>query len=145
MPEAEETIEIDDDSYDFLLSRASAVGESASDTLRRKLRLDDTPPHVVPGLVTFHIPAGTGTQPWNTPDTAVQAKVGDTLRIVNDDAVPHQPHTDGATGPFPHPSADIPAGGGSADYLLQRAFQGSLHDHDSGPSARFWITVQAAH
>jgi SeqA protein N-terminal domain len=142
VPEPEETIEIDDDSYAFLLSKATTIGESPSDILRRELHLDEPPPPDQPGLVIFHIPAGTGTQPWNTAATAVQAKVGDTLRIVNDDSAPHRPHTEGP--PFPHPSTDIPPGGGSADFLLQQEFQGALYDHDSGQDAKFWITVQQA-
>ena len=102
VPEPEETIEIDDDSYAFLLSRATAICESPSDILRRELHLNGSPPSDQPGLVAFHIPVGTGTQAWNTPATAVLAKVGDTLRIVNDDVVPHRPHTGGDEAPFPH-------------------------------------------
>jgi predicted CopG family antitoxin len=143
VPEPKETIEIDDDTYNFLLSKAVNIGESPSDILRRELHLDDSHPHDLGATIIFHIPPGTGIQPWNTAATAIEATAGDTLRIVNDDAVPHRLHTNGQ--PFPHPSADI-APGQFADFLLQTAFEGQpLYDHDAGPGAQFWITVRAAH
>jgi hypothetical protein len=68
----------------------------------------------------------------------VAAHVGDVLRIVNDDTVPHRLHTDGA--PFPHRTADIPPSQ-SADYVLQAPVQpGDGHvpyDHDIGRSGGF--------
>jgi len=97
-----------------------------------------TPPQS--GIVTFHIPAGTGGGSWNTQATMVVAAVGDTLRIINDDTVPHRPHTGGS--PFPHPVVDI-APGQTTDYLLQTAYDpalGPLSDHDQ-PGAQFWIRV----
>jgi len=95
-----------------------------------------------PGIVTFHIAAGTGSVSWNTAATTVVAAVGDTLRIVNDDTVPHRPHTTGS--PFPHPTSDI-APGQSADYPLQTPYDtssGPLSDHDHA-GAQFWIRVHA--
>jgi hypothetical protein len=95
-----------------------------------------------PGIVTFHIPAGTGSGSWNTAATTVVAAVGDTLRVVNDDTVAHRPHTMGS--PFPHPTLDI-APGQSADYLLQTTYDtssGPLSDHDHA-GAQFWIRVHA--
>lgn len=139
VPEPEETVEIDDDSYDFLLSKAVSIGESPSAILRRELHLDEGGGPLPPGIVIFHIPARTGTQAWNTAESAVRAKVGDTLRLVNDDAVPHRLHTSGA--PFAHPANDL-APGESADFALATAFQGgALHDHDAGLNAQFFITV----
>lgn len=141
VPEPEEAIEIDDESYNFLLSKAVNLGESPSVILRRILHLDDDGGPIPPGLVTFHIPAGTGTQAWNAVKTALQAKVGDTFRLVNDDAVPHRLHTNGA--PFLHPANDIPPGQ-SADFVLERAFRGEpLFDHAAGLNAQFFITVLA--
>lgn len=141
VPEPEEAIEIDDESYNFLLSKAASIGESPSVILRRILHLDDDGGSIPSGLVTFHIPAGTGTQAWNTAETAVLAKVGDTLRLVNDDAVPHRLHTNGA--PFPHPANDIPPGQ-SADFVLEKAIRGEpLFDHAAGLNARFFINVLA--
>jgi negative regulator of replication initiation len=69
-----------DDVYAYLVSQQVNLGESASSILRRKLHLagggpDRRVPH----------PGGTGGNPWNTP-AGVLVAVGDTLRIVNDDA-----------------------------------------------------------
>ncbi len=87
------TVEIDDDVYSVLTSRAVELGESASQILRRELGPDAAPP-AEPKLVEFDIPPGTGDGPWNSPAQAVTAHVGDVLRIVNDDTVPHRLHTD---------------------------------------------------
>ena len=158
LPPLTETIEIDDDTYNYLLSKATNIGESASDILRRELNTGEIPnpdePHPdeppldnppdIHGLAIFHIPAGAGIGAWNTQETTVFAAVGDTLRIVNDDTVPHRLHTDGV--PFPHPSNDI-LPGESEDFVLASPFHvgmnGTLYDHDSGPNAKFWLTVQA--
>ena len=138
------TVEIDDDVYSILTSRAAEVGESTSQILRRELGLDAAPP-AGPNVVEFHIPPGTDHGPWNTPAQAVAAHVGDVLRIVNDDTVPHRLHTDGA--PFAHPTADIPPSQ-SADYILQAPVQPGdghvLYDHDSGPAASFSLVVLPA-
>ena len=150
-PPASDTVELDDDVYSFLVSRTVALGESASSILRRELHLaghgngggnDPRPPASV---VEFRIPAGTGNQSWNTREQAVIATVGDSLRIVNDDAVPHRLHTAGA--PFPHPVNDIMPGQ-SADFLLATPFDpsvnGALSDHLFDPSAQFFIVVRPA-
>jgi hypothetical protein len=139
------TIEIDDDLHAFILSLATEIGESASTILRRELRLRQDSLHAPGGVVEFHIASGTGATPWNTPETILVATVGQTLRIVNDDAVPHRLHTSGS--PFPHPATDI-LPGQSADALLQTPYdattQGPLPDHAAGPAAQFWIRVTAA-
>lgn len=97
-----------------------------------------------PGVVEFRIPLGAGNQSWNTPEHAVVATVGDTLRLVNDDLVPHRLHTTGA--PFPHPANDL-GPGQSADFLLATPFDpavsGPLTDH-LFPSAQFFIHVRPA-
>ena len=142
LPQPTETIEVDDDTYRYLVSKTANFGESASDILRRELNLDEEPHHDPTGtIVLFHIVAGTGTQPWNTKENPVVATVGDTLRIVNDDSVPHRLHTNG--NPFPHPSSDIPPGQ-TADFVLQTPFDSSqpLYDHNAGPNAQFWINVR---
>jgi negative regulator of replication initiation len=144
LPQPTETIEVDDDIYSYLLSKAESFGESASDILRRKLNVDHQEPHHDGAhTIVFHIPAGTGTQAWNTRDHAIVANVGDTLQIVNDDSAPHRLHTSGD--PFPHQSADI-APGQTADFVLQTAFDPGtnhpLYDHNAGPSAQFWIYVR---
>jgi predicted CopG family antitoxin len=140
-------IDVDDDVYGYLVSKAVDLGESASDILRRELHLESPPDHEHgegPRTVEFRIPAGTGINPWNTREQAVVATVGDTLRIVNDDSVPHRLHTDGI--PFPHP-ADSVAPGQSENFVLQAAFDPGanqpLYDHNSGPTAAFWIIVRS--
>jgi predicted CopG family antitoxin len=141
-----ESIEVDDDTYAYLLARASNFGESPSDILRRELRLGEQPHPEPNGVVVFHIPAGTGTAPWNSPETMLVAWTGNTLRIFNDDAVPHRLHTSGA--PFPHPAMNIMPGQ-SADYLLESPFDPAtsppLYDHNSGPAAAFWLKVTPNH
>jgi negative regulator of replication initiation len=144
LPQPTETIEVDDDTYNYLVSKTANFGESASDILRRELNLDEEPHDGPTGAIVFHIPAGTGAQPWNTRESAIAATVGDTLRIVNDDSVAHRLHTNG--NPFPHPSSDIPPGQ-AADFVLQTQFDSSatsqpLYDHNAGPNAQFWINVR---
>lgn len=139
-----DTIEIEDDIYRFLVSKAVSLSESASDILRRELNLGGAHGHAL-SIIEFHIPAGLGGQAWNTPETVLVAKVGDTLRLINDDSVSHRLHTDGA--PFPHSQDDI-FPGQSADFVLVTPFDpavdGSLHDHNFGSAAKFWIRVQSA-
>jgi hypothetical protein len=141
-------LEVDDDVYSFLVSRAADVGESASSILRRELKLSVGGGAVDPdgqrGIVEFHIPRAVGAGPWNTREQMIQARVGDTLRLVNDDTVPRRLHTSGS--PFPHPDADIMPGQ-AEDLLLLTPFDPGLnqplHDHVHGVGAQFWITVQA--
>jgi len=78
------------------------------------------------GVVTFHIPAGTGKKAWNSAETPIPLQAGQTLEIVNDDSVQHWIHTDGA--PFFHPFGGI-APGASASYKANSKFSGKLHDH----------------
>lgn len=144
-------IDIDDDIFNDLMSLGSGPNDSANAILRRELGIQghanpaNPPPVNPPARIDFHIPAGTGTAPWNTHDSAVEGVVGQTLRIYNDDNVPHRPHTPGV--PFPHPGADI-APGTFADYTLNNVFNldtnPGLYDHDTGADARFWISVRAA-
>ena len=138
-----DVIEVDDDVYAFLLTKTQVIGESASSILRRELGA--LPPQPQPGqVVEFRIPPGTGNGPWNSQANPVIAQVGDTLRIANDDFVPHRPHTNGE--PFVHASTDIPPAQ-SADFVLTAAFDpvadGPLYDHDFGPGAPFWLDVRA--
>lgn len=135
-------IEIEDDVYNYILSKAASIGEPASTILARELQVE--PDNPAANIVEFHIKHGTGNRPWNTVEETITAKVGNILRIVNDDTVPHRPHTSGV--PFPHPAADIPPGG-HADYLLQSPFPSAsgvmeaLYDHAFGQAAQFWIRV----
>jgi len=154
VPLAQKTLDIDEDTYAFIAARTAVIGESVSDILRRELQLaggtaptpgppgPPSPPTPSPSTVVFHIPSGTGGGPWNDGSGRVVAKVGDTLRIINDDSVPHRLHTSGR--PFPHPEADIfPAGSG--DFVLRTPFDpsadGPLFDHGQGPQAVFFLEV----
>lgn len=143
LPQPKENIEVDDETYDYLLAKMTNFGESASDVLRRELNIDDAHPHDPTNTIIFHIPSGTGNQPWNRPESAIVAIVGSVLRIVNDDMMPHRLHTSGV--PFPHPNSDI-LPGQAADFILQVPFDPStsqpLYDHAAGPTAQFWIRVQ---
>jgi hypothetical protein len=156
VPLTQKTLDIDEDTYAFIAARTAVIGESVSDILRRELHLagggastpppaPTTPPGSAPTTVVFHIPSGTGGGAWNDGSGRVIAKVGDTLRIVNDDSVGHRLHTSGR--PFPHPATPI-FPGGSADFLLMTTFDpnadGPLSDHEQGPQALFFLEVTAA-
>jgi hypothetical protein len=136
-------IEIEDDVYNYILSKTASIGEPASTILARELHVE--PDNPAANIVEFHIKHGTGNQRWNTAEEIISAKVGNILRIVNDDIVSHRPHTSGI--PFPHPDRDI-LPGGHADYLLQAPFPStpgaieSLYDHAFGQAAQFWIRVE---
>jgi hypothetical protein len=87
-------------------------------------------------VVEFRIKPGTGSAAWNDASTAVGLKIGQTLRIINDDSVVHQLHTDGA--PCPHGTPIRP--GASFDCAVRRAFPGpSLYDHIS--NGRFFLNA----
>ena len=149
VPLPQKTLDIDDDTYAFIAAKTAVVGESISDILRRELRLTGgstpAPPTPSPATVIFHIPSGTGSGPWNDGSSRVVAKVGDILRIINDDSVAHRLHTSGR--PFPHPEADI-FPGETANFVLQTPFDpsadGPLVDHDQGPQALFFLEVAPA-
>jgi len=94
-----------------------------------------------PMLVSFRIAEGTGNAPWNSPETRIQLKVGQTLRIINDDTVAHRLHTNGR--PCAH-GPNIPPGGFFDCVLAQtysEAANGILYDHNAGTSARFYLLV----
>ncbi len=77
------------------------------------------------GVKEFHIKAGTGQGAWNTAAAPIHVRVGDTLRIVNDDTVGHQLHTNGR--PCQHGQFIQP--GGSGDCVVGTTFEGGLYDH----------------
>jgi hypothetical protein len=138
------TIEIDDELHAYLMSLASAPGETPNSILRRELDIGEAPEQPV-AMIEFHIPVGTGSNPWNTRETAVIGVVGQTLRIHNDDNVAHRLHTSGA--PFPHAANDIMPSTFS-DVVLSQSYSldamPGIYDHNFGQGARFWISVQAA-
>ncbi|MEO6447592.1 MAG: hypothetical protein ABIP66_20745 [Gemmatimonadaceae bacterium] len=158
IPQPQVALEVDDQTFAFIAAGSSTIGESASAILRRQLGLSPEPPTPLPpappspgqgpapssAVVIFTIPAGAGSLAWNTRETAVSASVGDTLRIINNDAVSHRLHTSGR--PFPHPATDIPPGQ-AVDLVLQATFSpdadGPLTDHAQGSQGLFWLSVAA--
>jgi hypothetical protein len=95
-------------------------------------------------IVEFHIQPGTGRGPWNTRETAVEVHIGDTLRIINDDSIAHQLHTNGA--PCDHGTSMRP--GGHYDCFIQFSLDpdvdGALYDHNVGEAAPFWLKTISA-
>lgn len=91
--------------------------------------------------VDFTIPAGTGSNPWNTMATAVETFVGQTLKITNMDSITHQYHTNGR--PCGHGSAM--AAGGTTNCVITRAYDyrtdGVLYDHNLGTRAAFYVVA----
>lgn len=135
-----ETLEVDDEVYDYLLIAMLEHGESFAKMMRRELGEGRRPPRE-PNVVEFHIPPGTGRHPWNVREDIVTARVGDILRLINDDDVPHRLHTPGT--PFPHPATDIEPGQ-SVDQVLLTPFEPGttpLFDHGFGSAAVFWLRV----
>ena len=92
-----------------------------------------------PQIIEFQIKKGTGMGSWNTKDTIIEVKVGDTLRFHNDDDIRHRLHTNGS--PCPHGPNFEP--GKSWDCAITRPFdaliKGPLYDHNVGPAAEVWI------
>ncbi|WP_413288406.1 c-type cytochrome [Bdellovibrio sp. HCB337] len=92
--------------------------------------------------VKFAIPAGTGSNPWNTTATVVETFVGQTLVITNNDTEVHQYHTGGK--PCGHGSA-IKAAGGTTNCVIARAYNyvtdGALYDHNLGTKAAFYMVA----
>lgn len=89
-------------------------------------------------LIEFHIEKGTKNGAWNTKEKTVEVRVGDTLRIINDDDVKHQLHTNGT--PCPH-GTNMPPGA-SYDCKIATSFEpgnSPLYDHHYGSTAQFWV------
>lgn len=95
--------------------------------------------HADDNVVEFHIPPGTGSNPWNTPDHPVVVQVGQILRLVNDDSISHFLHTDGS--PCPHGTNRFEPGQ-TYDCVISSKHNSSdedIYDHDQGPDAQFYI------
>lgn len=93
-------------------------------------------------IVEFHIKAGTAGGSWNTRDTIVSVRMGDTLRFINDDSIKHRLHTNGA--PCPHGPDFGP--GTTFDCLITETFNSlesyPLYDHNFGSTAEFWLKAE---
>jgi hypothetical protein len=95
-----------------------------------------------PKVVEFRIKEGTGSGPWNTRDTMVTVRVGDTLKIVNDDTTVHRLHTGGA--PCPHqPGNGLQRGQEYTCEIRSPLEVGpgapATYDHNQGTSASFFL------
>ena len=91
-------------------------------------------------VVEFHIPAGTGKKPWNTRQTTVEVKVGQTLRLINDDVTKHRMHTNDGK-PCAHAPANLEKGT-QYDCVVTQVADPDVdlcYDHNVGPSARFYV------
>ena len=93
-------------------------------------------------VIEFRIPDGTGKKAWNTSETTVEVKVGETLRIINDDSTPHRLHTTGGK-PCKHAPSNI-AKGEHYDCVVTKTADPDVedefcYDHNIGPSARFYL------
>ena len=90
-------------------------------------------------IVAFHIPKNTLGKTWNSPDSPVVVKVGQILRIFNDDTVNHFLHTEGK--PCPHGTNEF-GPGQYYDCVISLPHQESdedIYDHNYGPDAQFYI------
>ena len=95
-----------------------------------------------PKVVEFRIKEGTGSGPWNTRDTMVTVRVGDTLKIVNDDMTVHRLHTGGA--PCPHqPGNGLQKGQEYSCEIRSPLEVGpgapATYDHNQGTAASFFL------
>lgn len=92
-------------------------------------------------IVDFHIKKGTQRGAWNDSKGELVLKVGQTLRIHNDDTIRHRLHTNGR--PCSHGPNIEP--GKIWDCKLTKEYNakehGPVYDHYVGRSARFWIKV----
>jgi hypothetical protein len=89
-------------------------------------------------VIEFHIANGTQEGPWNTDKSVVHVKLGQILRVINDDTIGHRMHTDGA--PCPHGPQIEP--GKTWDCLVSKPFTGVLYDHQFGQPAAFYIDAK---
>jgi hypothetical protein len=93
-------------------------------------------------VVDFRIKPGTGLKAWNEATDPVRVKVGDILRIHNDDDISHFLHTSGA--PCPHGKHSFKPGE-SYDCIISTPHdprRGGIYDHDGGPDAPFFIQAE---
>lgn len=91
-------------------------------------------------VVEFHINRGTGLKPWNTRDTVVNVKVGQTLRIINDDTIVHRLHTNNDRPCLHQPESSRP--GDFYDCVIINPADPDvdlMYDHNSGGTGRFFV------
>lgn len=92
------------------------------------------------GVVEFRILEGTGKKPWNNRQNPVEIKVGQVLRIINDDTVPHRLHTFDDKPCAHQPSNSLP--GQWYDCTISTPIDPDvdlLYDHNFGITSRFYL------
>lgn len=94
-----------------------------------------------PNVVVFRIRPGTGSNSWNTQGTGIKAKIGQVIRIVNEDTVAHRLHTFGD--PCNHGTNILP--GATFDCGVERVYSSAeldpLYDHNFGMAAEVWLEI----
>jgi hypothetical protein len=98
---------------------------------------EQPPPNGDPNIVEFRIKAGTGQGPWNTQQTPIVAKVGQTIRLINDDSIQHQLHTNGRM--CPH--GDLFGPGETYDCKVQGINAGQLYDHNYERTGKVYFQI----
>ena len=92
-------------------------------------------------IVTFNIMKDAEMADWNTKETMIMLKVGDVLKLVNNDTVVHAMHTNGS--PCSH-TPDIEPGE-SYNAKMTSTYNpmkmGPLYDHYHSGS-KFWLMVE---
>lgn len=91
-------------------------------------------------IVEFHIKKGTGRGPWNTRATMVNVKIGQTLRIINDDDIPHTLHTFNDR-PCAHQGPESKTGEFYDCVIATTANPDTdlMYDHFFGVTSRFYV------
>lgn len=91
-------------------------------------------------VVDFHIPAGTGSKAWNTLQAPIIVRVGQILRLHNDDDADHYLHTTNGA-PCVH-GTDSFGPGETYDCVIIKPHNASLgdcYDHSLGKQAQVYI------
>lgn len=104
-----------------------------------------TPTPANPNIVTFAIPLGQAAAPWGSAANPIRGRVGQTLRITNNDSEVHRIHTGGS--PFPHTNNIAP--GATADFPLNSAITNlpttpslaQIYEHNKGSSAVIYMVI----
>lgn len=91
-------------------------------------------------IVEFRIAPGTGDRSWNSLEEPIRVRVGQVLRFINEDSIPHRLHTTNGA-PCPHGKREF-APGESYDCVVEQphdAAAGDMYDHNAGPEAQVYV------
>lgn len=98
-------------------------------------------------IVSFRIKKGTGRGSWNSKENPLRAKVGDVIRIFNDDDLIHHLHTYNKPCIHKYDDASEIKPGGHWDCPALEPWnsldvnEGPLWDHNIGADAQVWMVV----